>query len=271
MTTLEGAIYNMGIIIVPQERQDSARRESLQDTLLLNEEPTGIAGLYKKLPTNFRLLLENLVGVEEPVTEKDFTDSELIQMVLNIEDQKKKNNAEENRLRQQKSDSYSFASVSDNASDPRIAEEVKSFEDTRGKTSINPYGESPRGMVDQNYIDALLKSFSNTPSGDDYRIATSLGRYNAVDKKVDSPESFQYTINDTYDFNKKERDLPTGFKEVLNRFLSSPEIAGEYVANLVNTDPRPVKINLRTKSLEQKANGGFVDKPLYDNPRGGYI
>ena len=47
--------------------------------------------VYKKIPTNVRLLMENLTGVDTPITARDFTREELIEMATLAERQKRRN------------------------------------------------------------------------------------------------------------------------------------------------------------------------------------
>jgi hypothetical protein len=37
--------------------------------------------LYKKIPTNMRIFGENLFGSTDPITQKDFTNDELVQII----------------------------------------------------------------------------------------------------------------------------------------------------------------------------------------------
>tara|TARA_R110001632_G_scaffold37955_1_gene95677 strand:+ start:43 stop:642 length:600 start_codon:yes stop_codon:yes gene_type:complete len=161
--------------------------------------PVGLASLYGKIPTNMRLLVENLMGKKTPITEDDFTNEELLQMVTDLEKQ------------------------GDGQPGTRVA--------------INSYGDVPRGVVDASYLDSIRKSFTDPQ----YNVATSLGKYAA--------ETLQdgYNIEDTYNFNRKERDLPMDLPSMLKRIRFSPELAGEYLANALGTPSRDVDIKLRKK------------------------
>ena len=183
---------------------EAVRRDDLRSKYKLPPEPTGLAGLYKKIPTNMRLLLENLVGKDTPITEKDFTNDELLQMVSDIE----RNTA--------------FTSPT----------ELK-----QQGVGVNAYA-APRGtrasekFVDARYNDSLVRSFTDPR----YTVATSLGRYDAEDL------GNQLRIRDEYNFNKQQRDLPTDPLSVLQHVFYSPELAGEYFANFIGTPDRDVDI-----------------------------
>ena len=192
----------------------------------------GMGSLYKKLPTNMRLLAENLFGVDSPITEKDFKPEELELIRDQIDHYKRINKAKESMHRNMLS----------RAGTPREKESrerwLQTYEDTAGQTAItNPYGgfdvPSEWGVVDQPWGASLRRSFTDPR----YNVATSLGKYVAED--VDDG----MRVRDVYDFNKQERDLPRGLA-ALRGMLFSPELLGEYLANAAGTSPRNVDINL---------------------------
>ena len=190
---------------------EAQERERLRSQYEFPPEPTGIAGLYKKIPTNMRLLIENIFGRDTTITEKDFTTNELLQMAADIENQQK------------------LTSPVD----------IK-----KGGVGINPYDSVPgrnRAGVDASFSDSLSKSFKDPK----YTVATSLGRYDAEDTGQN------LRVRDTYNFNKNQRNLPTDLRSMLRNVLYSPELAGEYLANFVNTPSRTVDINLK-KVLNKK-------------------
>ena len=51
--------------------------------------------LYNKIPTNVRLLVENLTGVDRPITAADFTEDELVEMIFLAEKTKQANKKRE--------------------------------------------------------------------------------------------------------------------------------------------------------------------------------
>ena len=113
------------------------------------------------------------------------------------------------------------------------------------------------------YCDSLIGSFTDPK----YIVDTSLGRYKAHDERV-NPEKYNYRIEDTYNFNKHERDLPLhlfgkneeGNSGMIEQMLNSPEVAGEYLANLFSTENRPVDIRLESK----KSGGTIVERNPYN-------
>ena len=224
-----------------QEAKDNKLRAEVAKKLNLQDnDETFVQGMYKKIPTNVRLLVENIVGVDSPITAKDFTKEELIEMAFLAEKTRLSNLRKENR--------YNRIIKSELAKGPPSLEEkdfiddikamAGSYEKTRGKTSVNPYIQSNKKIVDANYLDSLSKTFTS-PS---YRIATSLGKYNVYDK-----DNKELNIKDTYNFNKKERNLPSSFTGALKQMMASPELAGEYLANFLRTEDRDVDINIPKK------------------------
>jgi len=192
----------------------------------------GMGSLYKKLPTNMRLLAENLFGVDSPITEKDFKPEELELIRDQIDHYKRINKAKESMHRNMLS----------RAGTPREKESrerwLQTYEDTAGQTAItNPYGgfdvPSEWGVVDQPWAESLYRSFTDPQ----YNVATSLGKYVAEDVEGGM------RVIDEYNFNQQQRNLPSGLA-ALKRILGSPELAGEYLANALDTPSRNVDINL---------------------------
>ena len=270
--------------IDPDQESGKERRKRIRQTLKLNNKSDSLRSLYKKIPTNARLFLENLAGIDRPITNKDFTDDELIEMMIAIEKTKEHNDRQEMSLRQ-KIGNQSYASVSDYRDDPRKKEALESYEKTRGRTSVNPYNKLPHytekgdrvtdtltGDVDKGWIDSLTGSFTDPK----YVVDTSLGRYKAHDERV-NPEKYNYRIEDTYNFNRgrdSEEPLPShlfgrnedGDFGIIDHVLYSPEIAGEYLYNLFRTKDRPVDIR-----LESKKSGGKVRKTKKRKKSGGKV
>ena len=152
---------------------DAALRQKIRNELILNKPPQGVmAGLYKKIPTNIRLLAENIVGVDRPITNKDFTNDELVEMAFLAQRQREANAEKERFLRQQQQfDVYPEQKAI-------TKKRLQSFEDTKGKTSVNPYdrvGDErlERGRkVDKGYFDSIKSSFTDPR----YGVATTLGK-----------------------------------------------------------------------------------------------
>ena len=170
-----------------------------------------------------RLLAEYLVGLDRPITEEDFKPEEL-EFIRNQVRQRESRNraAEEAMLKRQHFVDY--------------AEALDSYADTRGRTAItDPYSNGTgRGVVDQGYLSSLRKSFSDPQ----YNVATSLGKYVAEDEGKGG-----LRIRDTYDFNKVERNLPSGLGALRN-MAHSPELLFEYLANAMRRSPREVDLYL---------------------------
>ena len=180
-------------------------------------ESTGLRSLYNTLPTNMRLLGEYLLGVDRPITQEDFKPEEL-EFIRNQVRQRESRNRAAEEIMQGQPEFY--------------AEALDSYADTRGRTAItNPYR---RGVVDQGYLSSLRKSFSDPQ----YNVATSLGKYVAEDEGKGG-----LRIQDTYDFNREERDLPSGLMALKN-MAHSPELLFEYLANAMRRSPREVDLYL---------------------------
>ena len=184
-------------------------------------ESRGLRSLYNTLPTNMRLLGEYLLGVDRPITQEDFKPEELEFIRNQVRQRESRNRAAEETMQGQ----------------PELyAEALDSYADTRGRTAItDPYSNGTgRGVVDQGYLSSLRKSFSDPQ----YNVATSLGKYVAEDAGKGG-----LRIQDTYDFNKVERNLPSGLGALKN-MAHSPELLFEYLANAMRRSPREVDLYL---------------------------
>ena len=226
---------------------DTLRKLIKQKYNLRQDQEGAIRSLYKMIPTNLRLLMENLVGADDVITAADFTEDELVEMLVMARRQQDRNKFDEESIQE---------IVNDPRASAKTVEEGKamlaSFEDTRGKTSINPYRP---GLVDAGFLDSAYKSFADP----EYTVATSLGKFNVFDR----PESPTTTIVDEYNFNKQERNRKTDFISVLKNSIASPELAGEYLANFLGTEDRQVMIELPKRVGMQ--SGGTVDDTRLGN------
>ena len=187
-----------------------------------------------------RLLGENVVGVDTPITAKDCKPEELAFIRQQVTQQQQQNMLQEQKLR----DEVDFLQQQSQAtSGLRLVNPEKRLEEalsdlgtygkTRGTTAItDPYKKS-REVVDQGYPSSLIKSFTDPQ----YNVATSLGKYVAED------DNGGLRIKDTYDFNPKERKLPGGLAALRN-VANSPEVLFEYLANMVERNARPVDLYL---------------------------
>jgi hypothetical protein len=238
----------MGIITAEQKEQqqkneDEKLRADIRKSLDVDTDSAGIVeSLYKRIPTNARLLLENIAGVDTPITAEDFTKDELVEMVFLAEKQKQYNKRNEEMIRLGLKDEDITKENFD-----YLSKRAKTYEDTRGKTSVNPYKEvgdeaaAEERLVDKGYLDSIVDSFTDPR----YGVATTLGKYTALDENGKISR-----IKDTYNFNKKQRNLPTDFIGAVKRIMISPELAGEYLANALGTEDREVDIKLPRKMKE---------------------
>ena len=238
----------MGIITPEQKEQqqkeeDEKLRADIRKSLDVDTDSAGIVeSLYKRIPTNARLLLENIAGVDTPITAEDFTKDELVEMVFLAEKQKQYNKRDEEMIRLGLQDEDITKENFD-----YLSKRAKTYDDTRGKTSVNPYKKvgdetaSEERLVDKGYLDSLVDSFTDPR----YGVSTTLGKYTALDENGQISR-----IKDTYNFNKKQRNLPTDFIGAVKRIMISPELAGEYLANALGTEDREVDIKLPRKMKE---------------------
>ena len=241
------------------EKKDAQLRAEVAKGLDIRKDDEGfVRSLYNNIPTNIRLLVENMVGVDTPITAKDFTKDELIEIAFLAEKQKRLNIKKEKRLEKRLE-----ADLAEGPPEPFMKDYIDdtkkmlaSYRKTRGKTSVNPYVQNLQKVVDLDYTDSFKRTFTD-PS---YRVATSLGKYNLYNL---SDKALR--VKDKYNFNKKERNLPTNFRNALAMMMASPELAGEYLANFLSTEDREVDIIIPKKRTiapvqqvaSQMSKGGF--------------
>jgi len=223
------------------EKKDAQLRAEVAKGLDIRKDDEGfVRSLYNNIPTNIRLLVENIVGIDTPITAKDFTKDELIEIAFLAEKQKRLNIKREKRLERRLE-----ADLAGGPPEPLLKDYIDdtkkmlaSYKTTRGKTSVNPYVQNLQKVVDLDYTDSFKRTFTD-PS---YRVATSLGKYNLYNL---SDKALR--VKDKYNFNKKERNLPTNFRNALAMMMASPELAGEYLANFLSTEDREVDITIPKK------------------------
>ena len=238
--------------------ENNKLRSIIRERVASSKESESIfRSLYNKIPTNVRLLVENLTGVDRPITAADFTEDELVEMIFLAEKTKQANKKREEVVQDVLTDK---AYTPDAETKEYLQKVLASFQKTRGKTSVSPYGviagEVQKGgrsntgphQVDKGFLDSAYSSFTDPR----YVVATSLGKYNVYDDEV----GLASKIRDTYNFNKEERNLPTGFRKVLGMMITSPEYAGEYLANFLGTEDRDVNIDLPL----QMSTGGMATR-----------
>ena len=223
------------------EKRDAQLRAEVAKGLDIRKDDEGfVRSLYNNIPTNIRLLVENMVGVDTPITAKDFTKEELIEIAFLAEKQKRLNIKREKRLEKRLE-----ADLAEGPPEPFMKDYIDdtkkmlaSYRKTRGKTSVNPYVQNQQKVVDLDYTDSFKRTFTDPT----YRVATSLGKYNLYDLNDKA-----LRVKDKYNFNKKERNLPTNFRNALAMMMASPELAGEYLANFLSTEDREVDITIPKK------------------------
>ena len=141
-----------------QREKDEKLRADIRKSLDVDTNSAGIVeSLYKRIPTNAGLLLENIAGVDTPITAEDFTKDELVEMVFLAEKQKQYNKKDEEMLRLGLKDEDITKENFD-----YLSKRAKTHEDTRGKTSVNPYKEvgdeasAEERLVDKGYLDSMI-------------------------------------------------------------------------------------------------------------------
>lgn len=201
---------------------------------------TGLASLYRSLPTNMRLLGEYIFGVDTPITAKDFKPEELAFIRQQVAQQQQQNMMQEQKLRgevdflrQQPQATSGLRLANPEKRLEEALSDLGTYDKTRGTTSITDPYKKRREVVDQGYFSSLVKSFTDPQ----YNVATSLGKY------VAKEDNGGLRIKDTYDFNPKERKLPGGLAALKN-VANSPEVLFEYLANMLERNPRPVDLYL---------------------------
>ena len=167
---------------------------------------------YKKLvPSNARTLIDTALGSSSSITEKDFSKEELDILKQMYSSRKTKNSAIEESIRKQKQ-----ISKEQYAKDPEITfdgkggkkvlsygdyqkqldQQLKSFEDTRSKTSVSylDYPDKKGAPTFDSWLDTVWKSYTDPQ----YRLKTILGSFNVKD----TPEGKQVT--DLYNFDNSD-------------------------------------------------------------------
>ena len=231
----------------------------------------GIADLYKSIPTNMRLFMEQVVGKESPITEKDFTPRELTYMRRQAEAASEQDEIDEvlarktlKRWEDEKAGSmrgvhqmnkkwpemYSDP-VKHEAEYDRNTEEarkdVASFRDeTVTPVQYGDYEENVRlgehkglfwGSPQRNVYETIRDSF--TKPG--YVVQTSLGRYVATKLPDGTVE-----IKDRYNWDEKGEKLTVSeFLSLVPEMLRSPRALGNVIMRQWGLDnSRDVNITL---------------------------
>jgi|TARA_R110000803_G_scaffold70867_1_gene133863 hypothetical protein len=227
----------------------------------------GISTLYDKIPTNMRLLLEFIGNKKTPITEKDFTQDELLEIRQRIMEQEGLNEKSLNEIKT----AYESLSSRDDFSqgfgvlemDPETGQmmETQSAAEAREKTlqsmrdRINSYTETQdkvsvfpsKGQAENRPMfyetdrkpSGYLKTIKDSFTSPEKNIDTTLHNFNAV-KNADN----SYTVTDDYNWNMPEGERP-GISSLLSTAATDPE--GFLNAIMRMTLPqrsRQVEINL---------------------------
>lgn len=211
--------------------------------------------VYKKIPTNARLLGETLLGSNAPITEKDFTAEELAAIRNQVARQQERNNnleaayigqlqdemqnpAEFYGYRQTKDGKQTLISREEYIAD--LKNKIESFAVNPNKTSVRPYsrGEATDAGVGGGFFETVGKSFSSP----EYNISTTLGRYNAYTQPDGS-----VVVKDTYDWAKTGGREPTLGEalQAMGRAFPNPEGMGNVAMRYLRPEAgRAVTVNL---------------------------
>ncbi len=168
--------------------------------------------ILANLPTNVRLLTEFMLGKDKPISVNDFTKDELASIIaLSEEQQENYKNVQNRKLKNQ----------------PENVTTVDGYDTTQ------PYRFS-KWIENSPYFRTLAFTLTDP----NYQIRTTLGRYDTEE----TPSSI--IIKDAYNMNIKQRDLPNPFggreelSKVLEEVRSNPEVAGEFLANIIKPNPK---------------------------------
>jgi len=237
----------------------------------------GIGSLYRRLPTNLRLVAEQLFGADSTITEQDFTAEELAVMRDRIIDQEARNVEEEEKYRTmyEKLTHPDYVAAWENdpagwrpmeyipgvgmeyVSDDTLEAErqqkldrlrigIESYDTTRDKLSVSyPRKKATeelrkRGLHSRGgWIDTLIESFSSPETN----VSTTLGQFNVI-KNDDGT----VTIKDKYSWNPVPPDFKLSLKDFLTltwKYRNNPEALGNVFMRLVLPErERDVEINL---------------------------
>ncbi len=214
--------------------------------------------IYNKIPVNMRIFAETVAGVDQPITEEDFTPQDLKYLRSLIENTQKKNNEMENMLVEHRDLISDMGGVYElgpdrtlvDITDKEISElnkKIQSYRDTSDRTSVQykdiAKTQQPTTEGGVESITQTVKDSFNDPA---YRIKTTLGRFTA-----EHQDDGSIIVKDTYDWDKvKDVDKPTfrEFIEAVPELASNPRKAGNAFMRLVKPDTsREVRIQLDSK------------------------
>lgn len=210
--------------------------------------------LYKKIPTNMRLLGEYLAGNTSTITENDFTPQEINEIRDRVYATKERNSIREEALKAQLSGH--IKDVNENGPNgvygwkdgkftspeeylKELSDKVASFGNTRGKTSVGyNRDESGSPLQDAGVMDILSASMKAP-----YNIETTLGRFNAYD----TPEG-NLRIEDTYNWSKPRKPISNSdFIKYGIENIFAPEQLGNLIARKFAPSGKERKVNFEIK------------------------
>jgi hypothetical protein len=205
--------------------------------------------LYKSIPTNIRLVGEQIAGVSKPITEKDFSPEELSFIRNQIEAQEKQNLQKQQSLasslpefdKEQYKNQPSYQNVKS-----LVQKELDSYLKSQGKTAItyNNYLENPG---DLGWIDSLKKSFTSP----EFRVSTSLGQYVGIrnpDGSLSVVDKYNWDNEKKLLNSLKKSDYPDFVKEILTNPAST--IATALAKFMPVTKERKVNIKLENPNYQ---------------------
>jgi hypothetical protein len=202
------------------------------------EEQGLFSSLYKKIPTNVRLVGEGLFGKTSNITEKDFSPKELSFIRQQIEEKELINAGKEARLK---------AGLSEMTPEyeplrEMFEKELKSYQTTKGRTAVN-YNDYNTGPDDYGWVDSIKQSFKNP----EFRVATSLGQYVGIRQPDGSLK-----VVDEYNWDNERKLLnklkPEDYPAFVKNIISDPaSTVATIMASLYPRNSRKVEINLPKK------------------------
>jgi hypothetical protein len=193
------------------------------------------SSLYKQIPTNIRLVGEQLFGKTSDITEKDFTPQELAFIKKQIEEKDLQNATKEATL---KAGLVQMTPEYENLR-PMFEKELKTYQNTKGKTAIN-YNDYNQKPDDYGWIDSIKQSFKSP----EFKVATSLGQYVGI-REPDGT----IRVVDEYNWDNERKLLnklkPEDYPEFIKTMLSDPaSTVATVMATLYPTQKRKVNITL---------------------------
>ena len=213
--------------------------------------------IYNQIPVNMRTFVETVAGADRPITEADFTEEDLKYLRRLVEETKQKNESDEAFFREYRDDLATGGEDSRmymldernnmvDITDREIADlskKIKSYEDTRGRTSVNyrdiadTQKPSTENFDDESILQTIRDSFLDPA----YRAKTTLGRFTA-----EQQEDGSVVIKDTYDWKKLEQKVSLReFLETLPKIIHSPRMMGNAFMKLAKPETaREVNIKL---------------------------